>query len=117
MADPGLLLAEIRTAQEELGRRLELRGLTKEQADPIVVDSQRFAVSLKTARRTGEQRTTHHRQYRRRKPGPVRPGFDDQIRPGLQAAPAMQAIEVLRQLKLLEPSIPTPNTYAPYSES
>ncbi|HEX3364376.1 MAG TPA: transposase family protein [Phenylobacterium sp.] len=112
VADPVLLLAEMRTAQEELGRRVDRRGLTKEQADPIVVDLQRFAVGLKTAWRTGEQRTTHRRQYRRRKPVPVRPGmlapFEDQIRAWLQAAPAMPAIEVLRRLTLLEPSTFTP---------
>src|SRR5512132_1089386 len=58
-ADPVLLLAEIRAAQAELGERVDRRGTETAQAEPIIVDPNRFAASLKTAWREGERRATH----------------------------------------------------------
>jgi len=109
VADPVLLLAEIRAAQAELGRRVDRRGLTGDQAEPISFDLPGFAAGLKTAWRAGETRPTHRRAYRRRKPVPVRPSmldpYEDQIRAWLEAAPALSAIETLRRLTALAPGV------------
>jgi hypothetical protein len=55
-ADPVILLAEIRTAQAELGDRIDRRGTEPVQPQPIAVDLDRFTASLKTAWREGEDR-------------------------------------------------------------
>jgi hypothetical protein len=44
-SDPVLLLAEVRAAQEELGRRVDRRGVDSTANEPIVVDLKRFAVT------------------------------------------------------------------------
>ncbi|UVK35759.1 hypothetical protein LHFGNBLO_005952 (plasmid) [Mesorhizobium sp. AR10] len=69
-ADPVLLFAGIRAAQEELGRRVDRRGLNAKIEKPAVIDLQRFAANLKTAWKSGETRPTHRRPYRRTKPYP-----------------------------------------------
>src|SRR5512132_2392333 len=102
-ADPVLLLAEVRAAQAVLGERVDRRGTQAMPAEPIVVDPDRFAASLKTAWREGERRATHRRPYRRRKPMPKRPSmldaFHDQIRAWLDREPALTAVAVLARLK------------------
>ena len=67
------LFAEIRAAQAELSERVDRRGKAPVGPQPIAVDLNRFAAGLKTAWREGEQRPTHRRPYRRRKPAPRRP--------------------------------------------
>ena len=57
-SDPVLPLAEIRAAQEDLGRRVDRRGLEDGGSEPIVIDLDRFAAGLKSAWRDGEQRPT-----------------------------------------------------------
>jgi hypothetical protein len=106
-ADPVILLAEIRTAQAELGDRIDRRGTEPVQPQPIAVDLERFTASLKTAWREGERRPTHRRPYRRRKPIPRRPSMlddvQDQILAWLNREPAISALEVLRRLKSAHP--------------
>jgi hypothetical protein len=68
--DPVLLLAEIRAAQAELGERIDQRGTGAIRQVPAPVQLDRFVASLKTAWRQGEQRPTHQRACRRRKPVP-----------------------------------------------
>jgi hypothetical protein len=107
VADPVLLRAEMREAQVELGRRVDRRGLSADQADPVTIDLKGFAASLKTAWQAGETRPTHRRPYRRRKPIPIRPSmlgpYEDQIRAWLEAAPALTAIDILRRLAVIAP--------------
>jgi hypothetical protein len=106
-ADPVILLAEIRAAQAALGDRVDRRGTEPAQPQPIVVDLDRFAASLKTAWREGERRPTHRRPYRRRKPVPKRPSMLDdvqeQILAWLDHEPTISALEVLRRLKSAHP--------------
>jgi hypothetical protein len=101
-SDPVLLMAEIRAAQEELGRRVDHRGLNGAQSAPIVVDLDRFTTGQKTAWRDGEQRPTHRRPYRRRKPVPHRASMVDeqeaQICAWLDAEPHLSAQVVLLRL-------------------
>ena len=101
VSDPVLLLAEIRAAQEELGRRVDSRGL-EGGCEPIVVDLDRFAAGLKVAWRDGEQREIHRRPYRRRKPVPRRASmlddYEAQVRAWLDAEPALSAQAVLVRL-------------------
>ena len=92
----------MRAAQAELGERVDQRG-TEPAGQPIVVDLDRFAASLKIAWREGERRPTHRRPYRRRKPIPRRPTMlddvQDQIQAWLDREPAISALEVLTRLK------------------
>lgn len=60
-ADPVLLFAGIRAAQEELGRPVDRRGLKAKLEERIVIDLQCFAANLKTAWKSGETRPTHRR--------------------------------------------------------
>jgi hypothetical protein len=102
-ADPVLLLAEIRAAQAELGERVDRRGTEPASPQPIAVDLDRFAASLRTAWREGERRPTHRRPYRRRKPIPQRSSMLDEVRDQIQAwldrEPALPAVEILGRLK------------------
>jgi hypothetical protein len=106
-ADPVALLAEIRAAQVELGDRVDRRGTEPVPPQPIIVDLDRFAASLKTAWRDGERRPTHRRPYRRSKPVPKRSsmldGVQDQIHTWLDGEPTISALEVLGRLKLTQP--------------
>jgi hypothetical protein len=102
ISDPVLLLAEIRAAQEELGRRVDRRSLEASAGEPIIVDLDRFAAGLKTAWRAGEQRPTHRRPYHRRKPVPRRAcmldDYEAEMRAWLDAEPALSAQAVLTRL-------------------
>lgn len=106
-ADPVVLLAEIRAAQAELGQRVDRRGIEAAGVQPIVMDRDRLAASLKTAWRDGERRATHRRPYRRHKPIPRRPsmldGVQAEIRTWLDADPTISALEVLTRLKANDP--------------
>ncbi|MER8402145.1 transposase family protein [Mesorhizobium sp. M1348] len=107
-ADPVLLFAGIRAAQEELGRRVDRRGLNTKIEEPAVIDLQRFAANLKTAWKSGETRPTHRRPYRRTKPYPKRPSmyepFEAQIKGWLEEEPALSAASVLQRLTKIDPS-------------
>ncbi|WP_223843488.1 hypothetical protein [Sinorhizobium fredii] len=106
--DPVMLFAGIRAAQEELGKRVDRRGLNAGTEEPLAIDLQRFTVSLKTAWQAGEKRPTHRRPYRRTKPYPKRPSmlepFEPQIRAWLEADPALSAAAVLQRLVSADPS-------------
>lgn len=106
--DPVLLLAEIRMAQAELGERVDRRGTTAvREATTAPADVDRFVASLKTVWREGEQRPTHKRAYRRRKPVPKRSSMLDAVRDELHswldAEPGLSAKDVLARLRALAP--------------
>jgi hypothetical protein len=105
--DPVLLLAEIRAAQAELGERIDQRGTGAIRQVPAPVQLDRFVASLKTAWRQGEQRPTHKRAYRRRKPVPKRPSMLDALRERihgwLEAEPGLSSYDVLSRLTALAP--------------
>jgi hypothetical protein len=107
VADPVLLLAEMRAAQSDLGRRVDQRGLPREPVRPTVIDLPSFATTLETAWKAGEQRPTHRRPYTRRKPRSPRPSMLDpyveQIRSWLGAAPTLPAVEILERLIRIAP--------------
>jgi len=67
-SDPVQLITEIRAAQAELGKRIDRRGLDGAREPTAPVDLERFTTGLRIAWRQGEQRPTHRRPYRRRKP-------------------------------------------------
>jgi hypothetical protein len=102
--DPVLLLAEIRAAQAALGERVDRRGTTAiRAAEPVPADVDRFVASLRTAWREGEQRPTHKRAYRRRKPVPKRGSMLDAVREEihgwLEVEPGLSAKDVLARLR------------------
>ncbi len=103
-----MLFTGIRVAQEELGNRVDRRGLSSTPEEPVVIDLQRFAASLKTAWQAGETRPTHRRPYRRTKPYPKRPSMfephEAQIKAWLEAEPAIPAATVLQRLMDADPS-------------
>jgi hypothetical protein len=105
-ADPVLLFAEIRAAQEELGRRVGRRGVNGgvSEADNAPRDSP----SLNVLEVNGEQRAIHRRQYTRRKPVPRRPRmldvFEPQVRDWLKVEPGITAVDVLARLREVAPS-------------
>jgi hypothetical protein len=106
--DPVLLLAEIRAAQAALGERVDRRGTAAVRAAaPVSADVDRFVASLRTAWQEGEQRPTHKRAYRRRKPMPKRGSMldavRDQIHGWLEAEPGLSAKDVLERLQALAP--------------
>jgi hypothetical protein len=107
-ADPVLLFVAIRAAQEELGRRVDRRGLKATPEEPVVIDLQRFAANLKTAWKSGETRPTHRRPYRRTKPFPKRPSmyapFEARIKEWLKEDPALSAAGVLQRLMKIDQS-------------
>lgn len=104
-ADPVVLLSEIRAAQEDLGRRVDQRGVTgaRGSADEII-----NVAAPVTATPSGEQRAIHRRPYRRLKPVPRRPrmldAYEDQTRRWLQRQPGMTAVEILERLRELAPA-------------
>ncbi|WP_342211658.1 integrase catalytic domain-containing protein [Neomesorhizobium albiziae] len=101
-ADPVMLFAAIRAAQEDLGTRVDRRGVQATPQEPVVIDLQRFTANLKTAWQGGEVRPTHKRPYRRTKPYPKRPSmlepYEAQIRAWLEAEPTLSAALVLQRL-------------------
>jgi len=106
-ADPVVLLAEIRAAQAELGKRVDTRGpaaAREKAAAPI--DFERFAASLKVAWPEGERRPTHRRRYMRTKLVVRTKMLDavrDQLLAWLEARPAISAVEALERLRGLYP--------------
>jgi hypothetical protein len=106
-ADPVLLFAGILAAQEELGRRVDRRGLRATPREPVAIDPQRFAVNLKTAWKNGETRPTHRRPYRRTKPFPKRPSmyepFEARIKEWLKEDLSLSAVGVLQRLTKIDP--------------
>jgi hypothetical protein len=106
-SDPVQLIAEIRAAQAELGQRIDRRGLDGAREPVAPVDLTRFTTGLRIAWRQGEQRPTHRRPYRRRKPVPQRSSMLDdlheQIRVWLAEAPGVTATEILERLKAAHP--------------
>ena len=104
-ADPVVALAAIRTAQAELGRRVDQRGVAPPTREaPIVVD---LATSVSRAEKSGERRAIHRRPYRRVKPIPKRPSMLDphraEIKAWLEAQPEMTAVAVLARLRERHP--------------
>ncbi|MDQ0028076.1 hypothetical protein J2X90_005929 [Variovorax paradoxus] len=104
-ADPVVLLNEIRAAQEDLGRRVDQRGVARvtESAHEII-----SAPAPVTAAQRGEQRAIHRRPYRRIKPVPRKPrmldAYEDHTRNWLQRQPGMTAVEILDRLRELAPA-------------
>lgn len=107
-ADPVMLFARIRAAQEDLGKRVDRRGLNAKPQEPTVIDLQRFAANLGNAWQAGETRPTHRRPYRRTKPYPKRPSMLDpfraQIRAWIEEDPTLSAAVVLQRLMSADPS-------------
>jgi len=105
-ADPVLLFAEIRAAQEDLGRRVNQRGVAGETCQPEEPAADPPSVALNAA--SGEQRVIHRRPYTRRKLPPRRPRMLDtheaQVRAWLMVEPGITAVEVLRRLQDIAPS-------------
>jgi len=106
-ADPVLLLAGIRSAQAELGKRVDERGMGAGRAEaPAPIDLAQFTASLKVAWAEGERRPTHRRRYVRVKPvmrTSMLDGMQDQLLAWLQAQPALSAVDALEQLRGLHP--------------
>ena len=106
-ADPVLLLAEIRTAQGELGKRVDERGMGAGRSDPPApIDLTQFTASLKVAWSAGERRPTHRRPYVRVKPVVRTSMLDavrDQLLAWLDAKPALSAVDALERLRGLHP--------------
>jgi hypothetical protein len=106
-ADPVVLLAKIRAAQAELGKRVDTRGLAaarEKAAAPI--DFERFAASLKVAWSEGERRPTHRRRYVQTKlvvRTNMLDAVHDQLLAWLEARPAISAVEALERLRGLYP--------------
>lgn len=107
VSDPVMLIAEIRTVQEELGKRVDRRGLDGASKPEPSTDLDRFTAGLRVAWRAGEQRPTHRRPYRRRKPIPPRASMLDDLREQiggwLADEPGLPAIEILQRIKALHP--------------
>ena len=98
-ADPVLLLAGIRAAQAELGKRVDERGMGAARVDPPApIDLAQFTASLKVACWEGERRPTHRRRYVR-----VKPVVRDQLLAWLEAQPALSAVDALARLRELHP--------------
>ena len=106
-ADPVLLLAGLRAAQMELGKRVDERGIAAGRAETSApLDLALFTASLKVAWADGEQRPTHRRRYVRVKPI-VRPSMLDAVRDQLlawlEAQPALTAVATLDRLREMHP--------------
>jgi hypothetical protein len=100
VSDPVVLIAEIRTAQEELGKRVDRRGLDGASELEPSPDLDRFTAGLRVTWCAGERRPTHGRPYRRRKPIPPRASMLDDLRKQiggwLADEPGLPAIEILQ---------------------
>lgn len=81
-ADPVVLLDEIRATQEDLGHRVNLRGVGGPSANTD--DTVKTAATTTPSVHSGERRAIHRRPYRRRKPVPRKPrmldAYEDQAR-------------------------------------
>jgi hypothetical protein len=105
--DPVVLFAEIRAAQEELGRRVDRRGVdggAEAHNAPQALDSP----NIEVRKTSGEQRTIHRRPYIRRKPLPRRPkmldAYETQVRDWLKLEPGLTAVDMLRRLQDMAPA-------------
>jgi Integrase core domain len=101
--DPVLLLARMREAQTELGRRVDQRaGLVTAAVTPVQSDVVIFARGSGDAWKKGEQRVIHRRRYVRRSPVPRRPSVLDPyihlIEEWLVSAPHLSAVDILVRL-------------------
>jgi hypothetical protein len=107
VSDPVVLIAEIRAAQAELGKRVDRRGLDGAREPEPRADLERFTAGLRIAWRAGEQRPIHRRPYRRRKPIPHRASMLDDLREQIGAwlaeEPGLPAIAILERIKTLHP--------------
>jgi hypothetical protein len=107
ISDPVVLIAEIRAAQTELGRRVDWRGLDGARPPEPAMDLERFAAGLRIAWREGERRPIHRRPYRHRIPMPRRPSMLDDLREQisvwLSEAPGLPATAILDRIKTLHP--------------
>jgi hypothetical protein len=107
VSDPVALIAEIRAAQAELGKRVDRRGLDGIREPEPAADLERFTAGLRIAWRSGEQRPIHRRPYRRRKPIPRRASMLDDLREPIGAwlsdNPGLPAIAILERIKTLHP--------------
>jgi hypothetical protein len=107
VSDPVVLIAEIRAAQAELGKRVDRRGLDGGREPEPSTDLDRFTAGRRIAWRAGEQRPTHRRPYRRRKPIPRRASMLDDLREQIGAwlaeQPGLTAIAILARIKTLHP--------------
>jgi hypothetical protein len=107
VSDPVVLIAEIRAAQADLGKRIDRRGLDGGREPESSTDLDRFSAGLRIAWRAGEQRPTHRRPYRRRKPIPRRASMLDDLREQIGAwlaeEPGLPAIAILERIKTLHP--------------
>ena len=106
-ADPVLLLAAMRAAQADLGKRVDERGMGPGRGEaPAPIDLAQFTASLKVAWSKGEQRPTHRRRYVRVKPVVRTSMLDsvrDQLLAWLEAQPALSAVDALGRLRGLHP--------------
>ena len=106
-ADPVLLLAAMRAAQADLGKRVDERGMGSGRGNaPAPIDLAQFTASLKVAWSEGEQRPTHRRRYVRVKPVVRTSMLDavrDQLLAWLEAQPALSAVDALERLRGLHP--------------
>ena len=106
-ADPVLLLAEMRAAQQELGRRVDERGTRSSRIAPAQpIDLTQFAANLKVTWASGERRPTHRRRYVRRKLTQRATMLDDvkaQLLAWLEARPSLPAVEALARLRAQNP--------------
>jgi Integrase core domain len=101
--DPVALLAQMREAQTELGRRVDQRaGTMTTTPAPAQIDTAIFARGLGEDWKRGEQRAIHRRCYVRRKPIPRRPSMLDPysslIEEWLATAPHLSAVDILARL-------------------
>jgi Integrase core domain len=102
--DPVPLLAQMREAQNELGKRVDQRaGMPGTTIAPVHSDLVAFARELGDTWKQGEQRVIHRRHYVRRKPVPRRPSMLDPYIPmveeWLAAAPHLSAVDILSRLE------------------
>lgn len=104
--DAVVLLDEIRAAQEDLGRRVDQRGMDGSSLQ--TVDTVKMLAAAPLSVQSGEQRAIHRRPYRRRKPIPRKARmldvYEDQARGWLQRQPGMTAVEILKRLRELAPA-------------
>ena len=106
-ADPVLLLAAIRAAQADLGKRVDERGVAAGRSEtPAPIDLAEFTASLKVTWEDEERRPTHRRRTVRVKPIVRTSMLDavrDQLLAWLEAQPALTAAAALERLRELHP--------------
>ena len=108
--DPVVLLAEIRAAQEELGNRVDRRGVNGAMTPPAVSplpDAGNFAKALGKATEAAEPRATHRKAKRRykkrvRMPSKLDPHLAS-IESWLAAEPQLTALAIVGRLTERDP--------------